>query len=91
LAAVVAFAGASPVRACPFCESETGERVRAGLFSAEFGYNLFVTLLPFSVFLTIVALIHFGLPWPGTSPNVDHAPRRAGGETPLRPTGADQS
>ena len=54
--------GASPAWACPLCESETGERVRAGLFSADFGYNLVVTVLPFPVFLAIVALLHFG--WP---------------------------
>src|SRR5690349_5265967 len=54
--------GASPLRACPLCESETGERVRAGLFGADFGSNLAVTLLPFPVLLGIVALIHFGPP-----------------------------
>ena len=55
--------GASSAWACPLCESETGERVRAGIFNADFGYNLFVTILPFSMFLAIVALIHTGWPW----------------------------
>ncbi len=55
--------GPAPVWACPLCKSETGERVRAGIFNADFGYNLVVTLLPFAVFLTIVATIHHGLPW----------------------------
>ena len=55
--------GASSVRACPLCESETGERVRAGIFNADFGYNLFVSVLPFVAFLAIVALIHSGWPW----------------------------
>ncbi len=55
--------GASSAWACPLCESETGERVRAGIFDADFGYNLFVTVLPFSMFLAIVALIHSGWPW----------------------------
>ena len=39
--------GASSAWACPLCESETGERVRAGIFNADFGYNLAVTVLPF--------------------------------------------
>ena len=62
--AALAFAPAAS--ACPFCRSETGEQVKAGLFNEDFGYNLFLTLLPFPVLLGIVALIHFGLPWPGT-------------------------
>ena len=73
--------GASPVRACPLCVSETGERVRAGIFNADFGTNLAVTVLPFSVFLAIVALIHFGWPW---------AKGRSGQMTPLE-VGADAS
>jgi hypothetical protein len=59
---------ASPVWACPLCESETGERVRAGIFAADFGYHLAVTLLPFPVFLGITALIHFGVPWGKVGP-----------------------
>ncbi len=55
--------GASSAWACPLCESETGERVRAGIFDADFGYNLFVTVLPFSMFLAIVVLIHSCWPW----------------------------
>jgi hypothetical protein len=54
---------ACPVWACPICESETGKRVRAGIFATDFGYNLVVTLLPFPVFIGITALIHFGVPW----------------------------
>jgi hypothetical protein len=55
--------GASSARACPLCESETGERVRAGIFDADFGYNLFATVLPFSASLAIVTSIHYGWPW----------------------------
>ncbi len=60
--------------ACPLCESETGERVRAGIFDADFGTNLAVTLLPFPLFLGIVALIHFGPPWArgGSGPSTPH-------------------
>lgn len=55
--------GPSEARACPLCESETGERVRAGIFDGDFGYHLAVTLLPFPLFLGIVYLIHSGPPW----------------------------
>jgi hypothetical protein len=55
---------ACPARACPLCESDTGWRVRAGIFDADFGYHLAVTLLPFPVLLGVAALIHFGPPWP---------------------------
>jgi len=89
--AVVLLTGTSPVMACPLCESETGGRVRTGIFDADFGYNLTVTLLPFSVFLAIVALIHLGPPWASTSPRRDHAPRRNGGGTLVGSAGEDQS
>jgi hypothetical protein len=56
----------SSALACPFCESETGQQVRAGILNADFCGNLLLTLLPFPVFLAIIALIHFGLPWPRT-------------------------
>ncbi len=61
--AALLFLGASSARACPLCDSETGERVRAGIFDADFGYNFFATVLPFSAFLAIVASIHYGWPW----------------------------
>jgi hypothetical protein len=72
--AAMLFLGASSARACPLCDSETGERVRAGIFNAEFGYNLLATLLPFSAFLAIVTSIHYGWPW---------AKGRPGQNTPL--------
>jgi hypothetical protein len=59
----VALIEASSVAACPFCDSETGRQVRAGIFNDHFGYNLFLTVLPFPIFLGIVAAIHFGLPF----------------------------
>lgn len=65
-AAVAAALGlaAGSARACPLCDSATGERVRAGIFGADFGANLAFTILPFAVFLAVAALIHFGLPVP---------------------------
>jgi hypothetical protein len=53
----------SPVSACPLCESETGQKVRAGIFNDDFGFNLIVTFLPFPVLIAIVVLIHYGIPW----------------------------
>lgn len=58
----------SPASACPLCVSETGRRVRAGIFNSDFGANLVMTLLPFPVFVAVVALIYFGPPWPRARP-----------------------
>lgn len=49
---------------CPYCESEVGRKVAAGLFNENFGYNALLTLLPIPVFLAIVGVIHFGVPRP---------------------------
>jgi hypothetical protein len=54
----VALVQAAPVAACPLCESETGQQVRAGVFGAEFLANLLLTALPFAVLLAVVTLIH---------------------------------
>ena len=53
---------AAPATACPYCETEIGEAVSAGIFNDEFGVNVLLTLLPIPVLLGIVALIHFGPP-----------------------------
>jgi hypothetical protein len=63
LSAVVLVVGAChapPAAACPICKSETGEQVRAGIFGADFGWNLLVTLLPFPIFLGIAMAFHLG-------------------------------
>lgn len=49
--------------ACPFCESETGRQVQAGIFDEQFWGNVLLTLLPFPVLLVVVALIYFDLSW----------------------------
>ena len=46
--------------ACPFCNSTTAERVRDGIFNADFGYHLAVSVAPFPVLLGIVIFIYFG-------------------------------
>jgi hypothetical protein len=60
--AVVALLLASPATACPLCESETGQQVRAAIFDDDFGKKVFLTLLPFPVLAGIVALIYYGPP-----------------------------
>lgn len=62
VAVVLALLGATPAAACPVCSSETGERVRAGVFGAEFGANALLIALPFAVLFGVVALLHFGPP-----------------------------
>ena len=48
--------------ACPVCDSETGGRVRAGIFDEHFARNLLAVVLPFPVVAAVAAAIHFGLP-----------------------------
>lgn len=55
---------ATTAMACPFCVTETGQQVRAGIFNEYFWANLMVTLLPFPVLLAAVAVLYFGPPWP---------------------------
>lgn len=50
--------------ACPYCDSEIGQQVSAGIFNAEFGLNALLTLLPMFVLAAIVYFIHFGEVWP---------------------------
>lgn len=58
----VALATSAPaVHACPIRHSETGTEVRAGLFNEDFAFNLFASIIPFPIFLSIVAAIH-GVP-----------------------------
>lgn len=64
VAVSVIWEGMSPATACPYCDSEVGRRVSAEIFNSDFWANTFLTLLPIPVMVLIVALIHFGLPWP---------------------------
>ena len=57
---VCGLARAAP--ACPVCDGETGERVRAGIFDEHFARNLLAVVLPFPVVAAVAAVIHFGLP-----------------------------
>lgn len=60
----IALAAASPVWACPYCDSDVGREVAAGIFNDSFALNAFLTLLPIAVLLMIVWLIHSGVSWP---------------------------
>jgi len=64
-------------RACPLCETETGAKVRAGIFGDDFGSNLLLTLLPFPVLAGLVLLVHYGFPnpKPGSATRVTNAER----------------
>jgi hypothetical protein len=53
---------ATPLLACPVCDSGTGQQVRAGIMDDSFGLSVLATALPFIVVLGITAFIHFGLP-----------------------------
>lgn len=67
----VALAFSAPAaHACPVCHSETGKEVRAGLFNEDFAFNVLASVLPFPIFLGIVAAIH-GLPARGVRPDDD--------------------
>lgn len=65
--------GISSAAACPYCESEVGKHVAAGIFNDNFWHNAALTLLPIPVLLMIVALIHFGFPEEGGFARVSDA------------------
>jgi hypothetical protein len=73
---------AAPALACPLCASETGRRVREGIFGPEFGSNLFGTLLPFLILAGITAWIHRGPRSPDARPP-------GAGESPTPPQGTE--
>jgi hypothetical protein len=50
----------TPAFGCPFCQSGTAEKVRAGIFNSDFGYHLGVSLAPFPVLIAILILIFYG-------------------------------
>lgn len=60
---IVLSVGLPSATACPYCETETGQQVQAGIFNDQFWSNVTLTLLPLFVLLGIVALIYFDLSW----------------------------
>jgi hypothetical protein len=51
---------ASIAAACPLCHTDLGRQVRDGIFGAGFWSNLFFVLLPFPIFLSLAAALHYG-------------------------------
>ena len=51
---------ASIAAACPLCHTDLGRQVRDGIFGADFWPNLFFVLLPFPIFLSLAAALHYG-------------------------------
>ena len=72
--------------ACPFCESETGRQVQAGIFNGQFWENVLATLLPFPILLATVALIYFDVSW---LRNRHGAPPEAIDPSPSLPTSGE--
>ena len=64
LALVAGFA--SPASGCPFCDSSTAERVRAGIFNSDFVYHVGVSFAPFPVLIAVLILIYY---WPVRRPS----------------------
>ncbi len=65
IAAAVAMCGAAATaHACPLCDSDRAEEVRAGLFDDQFARNLAASVLPFTLLAGLVAAVHFGGPKP---------------------------
>lgn len=60
--------GIAPVDACSICRTETGEKVRQGIFGPDFWWNLSVTAVPFVVVTGIVRLLPAVLVSPRQSP-----------------------
>jgi hypothetical protein len=54
--------------ACPLCDTETGQQVRAGIFNDEFWRTLFVVISPFPILLLAIAAYHFDWPPFGSRP-----------------------
>lgn len=55
--------------ACPLCDTETGQQVRAGIFSDAFWPTLLTVLLPFPVLLVLLAAMNFGMRLPSKGEN----------------------
>ena len=46
--------------ACPVCNSNSGQQVRAAILGSDFSFNVFVALLPFLVCAIVVRMLHTG-------------------------------
>lgn len=51
------------ISACPVCSTSRGAEVRSGIFNADFIPTMGMVLAPVPIFIVVVLLLHFGLPW----------------------------
>jgi hypothetical protein len=51
---------AGTANACPFCNSQTADKVRAGIFNEHFIFHVVASLAPFPVLIGILLMIYFG-------------------------------
>lgn len=58
------------LRACPYCKSEIGEKVAAGIFNDRFWLNAAEIMLPIPLLLLVVGLLHYGFPMPSFLANL---------------------
>lgn len=49
--------------ACPLCNSETGQNVRATIMDPDFFTNLLLMILPSFIFAAVALAIQYGLPF----------------------------
>ena len=82
LPALLAFAGET-ARACLVCHSSVGHHVRDGIFNGHFLQTLLLTVAPFPIFLSLVALLYFTLPVPILDQDVSTTERRLTAHLPL--------
>ena len=59
---------ATDALACPFCPTDTGRRIHAGIFDASFARNAVLVLAPFPALLAATAGLLWLLPLSRKSP-----------------------
>ncbi|HAH47852.1 hypothetical protein [Gimesia sp.] len=78
-----------PVEACPYCESEIGKEVAAGIFNDDFALNALLTLLPVPIFLSIVYVMYSGMPFSKNNTKTNARKQPDSRTSPVRTSGAE--
>tara|TARA_R110002095_G_scaffold213796_1_gene204905 strand:+ start:698 stop:994 length:297 start_codon:yes stop_codon:yes gene_type:complete len=78
----------SPVEACPYCESELGKEVAAGIFNDDFAINALLTLFPVPIFLSIVYVMYSGMPFSKNNTKTNAREQPDSGTSPVHTSGA---
>ncbi len=76
----------SSAAACPFCNSNTAEQVRAGIFNSDFGYHLGVSLTPFFIFNAVLFLVYYLPIGRSKKPGSDREPPSVASKSTLEQT-----